>query len=286
MSGLQKEYLKKDTHKLKNLGKFVKNINLTLRFLHYNLKELEFKNKTILILGGNSDVGRSLAKDFAKLGSNLILTTRELGKLDSFCSDLEIRNDISCSSAFFDVLDFNSHEAFYQNLKTTPDIVISCIGYLNNNKNSEQNFEEALKSIQTNFTGLVQILNIISNDFETRKSGVIVGISSVAGDKGRASNYIYGSSKAAFTSYLSGLRGRLSSSGVLVITVKPGYIKTKMTSHLKLPNILTSSPDKVSKDIINAIRKKKSIIYTMWLWRWIMLIVKAIPSSFFRKVLS
>ena len=162
MSGLQKEYLKKDTHKLKNSGKFVKNLNLTLRFLHYNLEELEFKNKTILILGGNSDVGRSLAKDFAKLGSNLILTTREFGKLDSFCSDLEIRNDISCSSAFFDVLDFNSHEAFYQNLKATPDIVISCIGYLDNNKNSVQNFEEALKSIQTNFTGLVQILNIIS----------------------------------------------------------------------------------------------------------------------------
>jgi short-subunit dehydrogenase len=271
---------------LKNLEKFVKNINFTLCLIHNNLKELEFKNKTILILGENSDVGRSLAKDFAKLGSNLILTSRELGKLDSFCSDLEIRNDISCSSVFFDVLDFNAPESFYQNLKTTPDVVISCIGYLDNNKNSELNFEEALKSIQTNFTGLVRILNIVSNDFETRKSGVIVGISSVAGDRGRASNYIYGSSKAAFTTYLSGLRGRLSSSGVLVITVKPGYIKTKMTSHLKLPKILTNSPDKVSKDIIKAIRKKKNVIYTKWLWRWIMLIVKAIPSSVFRKIQS
>ena len=102
---------------MKNLEKFVKNINFTLCLIHNNLKELEFKNKTILILGGNSDVGRSLAKDFAKLGSNLILTTRELGKLDSFCSDLEIRNDISCSSAFFDgnILGFLSISFFKLN---------------------------------------------------------------------------------------------------------------------------------------------------------------------------
>ena len=102
-------------------------------------------------------------------------------------------------------------------------------------KNSQNSFEESLKSIQTNFTGLVSILNVVSNDFESRKSGIIVGISSVAGDRGRGSNYIYGSSKSGFTSYLSGLRNRLFNSGVKVITVKPGFIKSKMTSHLDLP---------------------------------------------------
>jgi len=245
---------------------------------------LEFKEKTVLILGGNSDVGKSIARDFSKLGSNIILTSRKEGQLDSLKSDLEIRYSIKCDLEFFDVLDFNSHKSFYNNLKKKPDIVISCIGYLDNQEKSENNFDESLKSIQTNFTGLVSILNILSNDFENRKSGIIVGISSVAGDRGRGSNYIYGSSKSAFTSYLSGLRNRLFKSGVKVITVKPGFIKTKMTKHLDLPEILTASPNDISSDIIKSIKDKKNIIYTKWFWKWIMIIIESIPEFIFKKL--
>lgn len=245
---------------------------------------MEFKNKTVLILGGNSDVGNSLAKDFGKLGSNLILTSRKEGQLDSFKSDLEIRSKINCDVQLFDVLDFKSHDSFYKNLKTKPDIVITCIGYLDNQEDSQFNFQESLLSIQTNFTGLVSILNIISNDFEKRGKGVVVGISSVAGDRGRGSNYIYGSSKSGFTSYLSGLRNRLSKLDVKVITVKPGFIKTKMTSHLDLPKILCATPDDISKDIINSINRGKDIIYTKWFWKWIMMIIKIIPESIFKKL--
>ena len=245
---------------------------------------MEFKEKTVLILGGNSDVGKSIARDFSKLGSNIILTSRKKGQLDSFKSDLKIRYSIKCDLEFFDVLDFNSHESFYFNLKKKPDIVISCIGYLDNQEKSENSFEESLKSIQTNFTGLVSILNVVSNDFESRKSGIIVGISSVAGDRGRGSNYIYGCSKSGFTSYLSGLRNRLNKSNVKVITVKPGFIKTKMTNHLDLPKLLTASPDYISNVIINSIRKNKNVIYIKWFWRWIMLIIKIIPESIFQKM--
>jgi decaprenylphospho-beta-D-erythro-pentofuranosid-2-ulose 2-reductase len=245
---------------------------------------LEFRNKTVLILGGNSDVGKSLAKDFGKLGSNLLLTSRKEGQLDSFKSDLEIRNKINCDVQLFDVLDFKSHDTFYKNLKSKPDIVITCIGYLDNQEKSENSFEESLKSIQTNFTGLVSILNIVSNDFERRKSGIIIGISSVAGDRGRGSNYIYGCSKSGFTSYLSGLRNRLFSSGVKVITVKPGFIKTKMTNHLDLPKVLTASSDDISKDIINSIKKGKYIIYSKWFWKWIMLFIILVPESIFKKL--
>jgi decaprenylphospho-beta-D-erythro-pentofuranosid-2-ulose 2-reductase len=245
---------------------------------------LEFKNKTVLILGGNSDVGKSLAKDFGRLGSNLILTSRKEGQLDSFKSDLEIRNEINCDVELLDVSDFKSHDSFYRNLKTKPDIVITCIGYLDNQEDSQNDFQESIMSIQTNFTGLVSILNIISNDFEKREKGVIVGISSVAGDRGRGSNYIYGSSKSGFTSYLSGLRNRLNKSSVKVITVKPGFIKTKMTSHLNLPKLLTASPDDISKDIINSIKKNKSIIYTKWFWKWIMTIINLIPERVFKSM--
>ena len=245
---------------------------------------MEFKEKTVLIIGGNSDVGKSIARDFSKLGSNIILTSRKKGQLDSFKSDLEIRYSIKCDLEFFDVLDFNSHESFYNNLKKKPNIVISCIGYLDNQEKSENSFEESLKSIQTNFTGLVSILNIVSNDFENRKSGIIVGISSVAGDRGRGSNYIYGSSKSGFTSYLSGIRNRLFNSGVKVITVKPGFIKSKMTNHLDLPKILTATPNEISFDIIKSIKKKKNVVYTKWFWKWIMIIIKIIPESIFKKL--
>ena len=245
---------------------------------------MEFKEKTVLILGGNSDVGKSLSRDFSKLGSNIILTSRKKGQLDSFKSDLEIRHSIKCDLEFFDVLDFNSHESFYNNLKKKPDIVISCIGYLDNQEKSENSFEESLKSIQTNFIGLVSILNIISNDFESRKSGIIVGVSSVAGDRGRGSNYIYGSSKSGFTSYLSGLRNRLFNSGVKVITVKPGFIKSKMTNHLDLPKILIATPNEISFDIIKSIKKKKNVVYTKWFWKWIMIIIESIPEFIFKKL--
>ena len=245
---------------------------------------MEFKEKTVLILGGNSDVGKSLSRDFSKLGSNIILTSRKEGQLNSLKSDLEIRYSINCDIEFFDVLDFNSHKSFYTNLEKKPDIVISCIGYLGDQDKSEISFEESLKSIQTNFTGLVSILNKISINFESRKSGTIVGISSVAGDRARGSNYIYGSSKSAFTSYLSGLRNRLFKSGVQVITVKPGFIKSKMTNHLDLPKILTATPDEISRDIIRSINKGKNIIYTKWFWKWIMLIIKYIPEFIFKKL--
>ena len=245
---------------------------------------MEFKNKTILILGGNSDVGKSLAKYFGNFGSNLILTSRKKAQLDSFKYDLEIRHKINCNIELFDVLNFNSHELFYKNLKIKPDIVITCIGYLDNQYDSQNYFEESLKSIQTNYTGLVSILNIISIDFQKKRSGVIVGISSVAGDRGRGSNYIYGSSKSAFTSYLSGLRNQLSKSGISVITVKPGYINTKMTAHLKLLNILTATPEEVSKGIIKSIKKKKDIVYIKWFWRWIMFLIELIPEKIFKRL--
>ena len=240
--------------------------------------------KTILILGGNSDLAKSLAKDLAKLGFNLILTSRKKGQLDSFKSDLEIKYSIKCDIEFLDILDFESHQVFYEKLSAKTDIVITCIGYLDNQNISQNNFNETLKSIQSNFTGLVSVLNIIANDFENKKSGIIIGISSIAGDRGRSSNYIYGSAKSAFSTYLSGLRNRLYKNGVKVITVKPGFIRTKMTSHLELNNMLTASTENISKDIINAIKKNKDVIYTRWFWKYIILIIKYIPERIFKSL--
>ena len=148
---------------------------------------------------------------------------------------------------------------------------------------AQNDFEEAQKIINTNYTGVVSILNIIVNDFEKHKKGFIVGISSVAGDRGRKSNFIYGSAKAAFTTYLSGLRNRLFKSNVHVMTVKPGFVATKMTEGLDLPTKLTAQTEEVAQDIFKAQQKGNNVIYTKWFWKYILLIIKNIPEFMFKK---
>ena len=135
-----------------------------------------------------------------------------------------------------------------------------------------------------NFSCVVSILDIIANDFEDRKDGIIVAISSTAGDRGRASRYHYCSAKAALNTYLSGLRNRLFTSNVRVITIKPGYCNTKMTDGMKLPSFLTSEPEDVSRSIFNAINSGKDISYVYKIWKWIMLIIKIIPEIIFQKI--
>jgi len=162
--------------------------------------------------------------------------------------------------------------------------VIAVAGYLGDQEKAEINFTEAKKIIDTNYTGYVSILNIISNDFEKRENGFIIGISSVAGDRGRKSNYYYGSSKAAFTTYLSGLRNKLFNRGIKILTVKPGFVKTKMISDIKTSALLTATPKEVAEDIYKAFVKNKDVIYTKWFWKYIMLIIKHIPEMIFKKL--
>ena len=136
--------------------------------------------------------------------------------------------------------------------------------------------------MDTNYTGVVSLFNIIANDFEDRRSGFMVGISSVAGDRGRKNNYIYGSAKAALTAYLSGLRNRLYDAQVHVMTVKPGFVATKMTEGMDLPEKLTAQPEEVAEDIYKAQQKNKNVLYTKWMWRWVMMMIKMIPEWKFK----
>jgi hypothetical protein len=149
---------------------------------------------------------------------------------------------------------------------------------------AQNDWNETFNTINVNFTGAVSMLNIIANDFEARKSSFIIGISSVAGDRGRKANYIYGSAKAGFSAYLSGLRNRLFGSGVHVLTVKPGFVATKMTEGLDLPEKLTAHPEAVAKDIFVAQQKGKDVLYTKSIWRLVMLIIKHIPEGIFKKL--
>ncbi len=239
----------------------------------------------LLILGANSDVAWATAKVFAQhTGAALTLASRDMEMLEKKVDDLRARFDGSAQAVPFDALDFASHEDFYANLTPRPDGVIVAFGIMQNQQTAQDDFGTAQEIIDSNFTGAASILEIIASDFQKRRAGFIVGISSVAGERGRQSNYVYGAAKAAFTTYLSGLRNRLSKFNVQVITVLPGFIQTKMTADLNLPGPLTASPKQVAQDIYTAYQKSRDTIYTRWFWRWIMVIIKCIPETVFKRM--
>jgi short-subunit dehydrogenase len=238
----------------------------------------------ILIIGAKSDIAKATAREYAKHGYDLYLAARNTDDLNEFVNDVRVRTQQTVKAIELDILDYQSHQAFYDQLEEKPLGVISAVGYLGVQEKAQLEFQEAQRIIDTNYTGLVSLFNIIANDFEQRRSGFIVGISSVAGDRGRKSNYIYGAAKSALTTYLSGLRNRLCSSQVHVMTVKPGFVATKMTEGMDLPEKLTAQPEDVAKSIYNAQQNNKNVLYTKWVWRWIMLIIITIPEWVFKKM--
>lgn len=238
----------------------------------------------VLIIGAKSDIAKELARVYASYGYSLYLAGRNIDALESFASDITIRHDVTVQLKELDVTAFDTHQTFYKSLEPKPEGVIVVSGYMAEQKLCESDFSEALNTINVNYVGAVSLLNIISSDFEQKKQGFIVGISSVAGERGRKTNYIYGSSKAGFTAYLSGLRNRLYGSNVQVLTVKPGFVDTQMTKHLDLPAKLTAEPQDVAKAIYTAQKKGKNTLYTKGVWCLIMLIIRLIPESVFKRL--
>ncbi len=239
---------------------------------------------TALILGATSDIAIALARHLGSAGYNLQLAARDTESLKALKSDIEIRNGVSVTTIELDALNFESHQGLYESLTIKPDIAILVFGYLGDHSKALVDWNESQRILNTNYVGAVSILNVIADDFEKRKSGILVGISSVAGDRGRMSNYLYGSAKAGLTAYLSGLRNRLFHSGVHVLTVKPGFVRTQMTEGLKLPAPVTADPDQVAKKIFAAIRKRKNTIYVLPIWSLIMLLIRNIPEFLFKKL--
>ena len=237
----------------------------------------------VLIIGAKSDIAKAVARKYAENGYNLYLALRQASELEPFANDVKIRTERNIKCIELDILNYTSHELFYHSLQEKPLGVIIAVGYLGDQEKAQDNFSEAQKIIDTNYTGVVSLLNIIADDFEQRNSGFIVGISSVAGDRGKKSNYLYGSAKAALTAYLSGLRNRLYDANVHVLTVKPGFVATKMTEGMDLPEKLTAQPEEVAEDIYKAQQKGINVLYTKWIWKYIMLIITNIPENLFKK---
>ncbi len=239
---------------------------------------------TVLILGAGSDIAVALARKFASSGYSLQLAARNAQRLQALQSDCAIRYNVTTTVHEFDAEKPEGHAAFFAGLPVRPDITISVFGYLGDQEKAESDWKECHRILQVNYVGAVSILNAAAEAYAATESGLIVGISSVAGERGRQSNYFYGSAKAGFTAYLSGLRNRLFHKKVHVLTVNPGFVATRMTENMNTPPLLTATPEGVANAIFKAIEKKKNVLYVKWFWRWIMLIIKSIPEFQFKKM--
>jgi len=254
---------------------------------------------TVLILGANAGIGRAIAAEFASHGYDLILASRDLEELQALAADLNLRHQVRVATQRVDVLDFDSLEsALAACIAAGGDSLggaVLCTGYLGDPLVARTDFNEAGRILDTNFTGSALALEILANHFEQKRKGFICALSSVAGDRGRQSNYLYGSAKSGLTTYLQGLRNRLYHSGVHVITVKPGFVDTRMVfgrlgarrgargkGHGS--SLLVAAPEAVAADIYNAVKSGKDVVYVPWFWRIIMLVVRSLPEGLFKKL--
>lgn len=239
----------------------------------------------ILIFGANADLGNQIAHMHAAKGDSLFLTARSQEQLDRMQKDLEVRYQIKTQAFVLDAREFDKHSEILKEINIEEIDWVYCVfGYLGEQEEAQKDFEKSRQIIEVNYVGAVSLLNPIAEVFAKKGKGSIIGISSVAGERGRMSNYMYGSAKAAFTTYLDGMRNRLAKHGVHVLTVKPGFMRTRMTEGLPLPGPLTANPDQAARRIVKAAHKRKNTLYVLPIWGLIMLIIRNIPEFLFKKL--
>ncbi|WFU14579.1 SDR family oxidoreductase [Bradyrhizobium sp. CB3481] len=241
--------------------------------------------RAVLILGGTSDIARATAHVFAKGGWTVRLAGRFLPELQRDANDISARTGRQVTIHQFDVLDTGSFVAFVDALPDLPDVVISFVGLVGEQPRAEIDLDYARQIMRSNYEGPALILSLFAERFVGRGHGSIVGISSVAGDRGRGSNYFYGSAKAGLTAFLSGLRNRLAiDSSIHVMTVKPGFVRTRVTDHMKLPAIFTGDPIEVGEAVLNGLNRRKNVIYVRSIWFLVMLIIRLMPERIFKRL--
>lgn len=236
----------------------------------------------ILILDARSDIGQAIARAFAAEGHAIQLATRNAETLENERTDIELRYNVTVTLHEFDALATQTHESFVTNLPALPEVAVSVVGYMGEQVESERDFRAAARVMRSNFEGPASILAALAIAFESRGYGTLVGVSSVAGDRARATNYVYGSAKAGFTAYLSGLRNRLAGRGVHVVTVLSGLVATQIAEGMVLSAKLTAHPDEVGRATLKAVTKGRNVVYVRRTWWLIMLIIRNIPESIYK----
>mgnify|MGYP001826770061 CR=1 FL=1 len=240
----------------------------------------------VLILGATSPIARALAGEYASAGHSVFVAARDVDEADRIAADLSIRHGVQASAGRFDALEMDDHADFLDTAEAIVgpiDVAVLAFGAMGEQEESQRDISLARKVIDTNYTGAVSICEALAASMSSRGSGSIIGISSVAGERGRKSNYIYGSAKGALTLYLGGLRNRLADEGVNVLTVKLGFVDTRMTFGMQTP-LPIAAPEDAAKAIFAAESSGREILYYPKFWAPIMGIIRAIPERIFKKM--
>ena len=241
--------------------------------------------KALLLVGGTSDIGRATALRYGAAGWRVLLAARNAEAARRNADDAAARTGVAVTVHALDVLESASFASFIDSLPVLPDTVVCVVGELGDQARAETDLDHAAMVLRTNFEGPALLLHLFGERFLARGSGTLVGVSSVAGDRGRASNYVYGAGKAGFTGFLSGLRNRLARTGIRVVTVKPGFVRTRMTAAMKLPPLLTAEPTEVGEAIFKVAETGRGdVIYVRWIWRVVMTIITMIPEPLFKRL--
>lgn len=242
--------------------------------------------KKILIIGASSAIAQATARIWAKQQAAFYLVGRDTTKLERIAQDLLVRGASKVKICAVDFMDIAQNRSVIEDACGSLgnlDITLLAYGSLTDQLRAEQDNQYAVEETTLNFSTAVSFLTLVVSRMEIQGQGAIAVIGSVAGDRGRASNYVYGSAKAGLAAFTQGLRQRLSKSKVQVLLIKPGFVDTPMTQEFK-KGFLWASPDQVAKDICKAVEKKKNVLYTPWFWGWIMLIIQHIPESIFKRL--
>jgi short-subunit dehydrogenase len=242
--------------------------------------------KKILIIGASSAIAQATARIWAKQQASFFLIARNNAKLERMAQDLLVRGASKVDICAVEFMDIAQHQSVIEDAcgsLGSLDITLLAHGSLTDQLRAEQDNQYAVEETTLNFSTAVSFLTLVASRMEIQGHGAIAVIGSVAGDRGRASNYVYGSAKAGLAAFTQGLHQRLSKSNVQVLLIKPGFVDTPMTQEFK-KGFLWASPDQVAKDICKAVEKKKNVLYTPWFWAWIMLIIQHIPESIFKRL--
>lgn len=242
--------------------------------------------RKVMIVGATSAIARETARLFAAAGDRLFLVGRNPERLQAVADDLKVRGSSEVPTAVADLDDVSKHpeliEAAAQAMGGL-DTVLVAHGVLGDQRQAESDYATTEASLRTNFLSVVSLLTPVANRFEAQGHGTIAVISSVAGDRGRQSNYVYGTAKAALSTFLSGLRNRLYRSGVNVVDIRPGFVDTPMTAHLPKGPLFVG-PDVVARGIHRAIQRRSDVVYLPRFWSLIMLIIRLIPEPVFKRL--
>jgi decaprenylphospho-beta-D-erythro-pentofuranosid-2-ulose 2-reductase len=241
----------------------------------------------ILILGAGSAIAEATARIYAERGDRLFLVARDAARLDIIADDLRVRGAAQVDVLAADMLDHDRHgEIIAAATDALPelDVALFAYGVLPDQEECQQSAADALRSIDVNFLSVVSLLTPLANHLEEKAAGVIAVISSVAGDRGRQSNYVYGSAKGGLDVFLQGLRNRLSKAGVHVLTIKPGFVATPMTAHIAERGALWAQPEDIAPGIDKAISKRRDVAYLPGFWALIMFVIRSVPERIFKKL--